>query len=205
MGRHAVSDKWLVSADDPTITCRAFAERLAKTTNPRHRRMLETVIEHDQAEGHRDLERTMATLSATPVYGRFWSCDDLAPVGYAEVREYYGILFAHGGIGNLRTEMKTLVVDDDTIVCELVATAIWPWRQVQELGCGGEEGPGHYALHRPLVTVIPFDDELKIRGESSYGGAYFWERVPDDELSPGYLAWADRFHSDAAAAHRYAP
>lgn len=200
-----MSDKWLVSADDPTITCRAFADRLAKTANRRHRAMLETVIEHDQAEGFRDLDRTMATLAEDPVYGRFWSCDDVAPAGYAEVREYYGNLFASGGIGNLRTEMRTIVVDDHAIVCELVATSIWPWQQALKLGCEGEEGAGHYALHRPLVTVIPFDDQLKIRGETSYGGAFSWERVPDDELSPGYLAWADQFHPSGAAGRRDAP
>ena len=187
-----MSDSWLVSADDPTITCRAFVERLAETTNPRHRRMLETLIEHDQAEAVCDIERTMATLTAHPVYGRFWGSVDVAPKGYSEVRAYYERLFAQGGIGNLRSTMKNLVVDDHTIVAEFCVTALWPWWKAREMGCPGDEGPGHYAIHRPLTTVIPFDDDLKIRGETSYGGTWSWERVPDDELSSGYLAWVAR-------------
>lgn len=187
------SEDWLVSADDPTITCRAYAERLAVTTNPRHRAMLETVIEHDQAEAAFDLERTMATLASDPEYGRYWGTPYEPPHGRAGVRAFYESLFAQGGIGNLRPDPKRLVVDDYTIVAEFTVTMIWPWWKARDLGCEIEDEAGHYANRRPLTTVMPFDNSLLMVGETSYGGTHTWERVPDHEISGGYLAWVERY------------
>jgi hypothetical protein len=193
-GVAGMSGKWLVSADDPTITSRAFTERLRCTENPRHRQLLETVIAHDQAEAARDLEATMVTLTAEPQYGRYWGTQDVAPKGNAAVRAFYEELFSSGGIGNLKSDVKRVVVDDHTVIAEFTVTALWPWRVARSLGCSVEEESGHFAIHRPLVTVIPFGDDLKMCGECSYGGGFWWERVPDDALSPGYRAWAERFH-----------
>ena len=197
LGRVPVPDTWLVVADDPTVTCKAYVERLASTVNPRHRRMLATVIEHDRAETASDLERTMATLNAEPEYGRFWGTADVPPKGRAAVRSYYADLFARGGIGNLRSDVKRLVLDDYAIIAEFDVTTIWPWRTARELGCSIDVESGHYAIRRPLVTVIPFDEAGKMCGEFSYGGTFSWQRVPDGELSLGYLAWVKCFLPNA--------
>ena len=191
---------WLVSADDQTITCRSYVERLAQTTNPRHRQMLETVIAHDQAEGSGDVEGTMVTLSAEPEYGRFWGPPYNAPLGRAAVRAFYEDLIANGGIGNIRPEPKRLVVDDNTIVAEFTVTMLWPWWKARELGCEIAGDEGHYVNCRPLTTVIPFDDDLLMVGEISYGGTSTWRRLPDEQLSPGYLKWVERFHPMLATA-----
>ena len=189
-----MSEKLLVSADDPTITCRPYVERLKATKNPRHRLMLQTIIDHDQAEARCDIEDTMATVSDNPEYGRYWSNDDIAPVGREQVREFYEALFAVGGIGNIRSDAKRLVVDDNAVVVEFMVTMVWPWWRARGLGCHlVEDDTGHYAIRRPLTTIIPFDEGLKIIGEISYGGAAYWSRVPDDDVSPGYLAWVDRW------------
>jgi hypothetical protein len=47
---------------DQSITWRQIEERLARTTNPRHRKMLETVIAHARAEADGDVDGLMATL-----------------------------------------------------------------------------------------------------------------------------------------------
>ena len=42
------------------------------------------------------------------------------------------------------------------------------------------------------MAFVPFDDEGRMVGEISYGhcpNPHDWDRVPDDELTPGYLAW----------------
>lgn len=184
----------LLSVDEPTITCRPYVDRLKETVNPRHRKLLETVIEHDQAEAACDIEGTMATLTNAPEYVRFWGSEDVAPKGYAEVRSFYEGLFARGGIGNLTPDVKRIVVDDHTVIAEFTVTAVWPGWVAKDLGCDISDEAGYYAIHRHLTTVIPFDDDLKMSGERSYGGGISCTRVPAKELSAGYFGWVEKFH-----------
>ena len=67
----------------------AIEDRLASTTNPRHRAMLEVVIEHARAEAERTVDRLMATLVDDPQY-HFWvSGRDVGPKGRPAVVSYY--------------------------------------------------------------------------------------------------------------------
>lgn len=52
---------------DPTKTWVPVEERLAVTTNERHRQVLSIVLEHMKAEAEPDMERLMATLAPTAV------------------------------------------------------------------------------------------------------------------------------------------
>ena len=59
----------------------AIEERLAVTANPRHRAMLQVVIEHARAEAERSVDRLMATLVDDPHY-HFWvGGRDVGPKG----------------------------------------------------------------------------------------------------------------------------
>lgn len=53
---------------DPTRTWQPLEERLAGTTNERHRQVLGVVIEHMKAEAEPHLDRLMATLAPNPDY-----------------------------------------------------------------------------------------------------------------------------------------
>ena len=60
--------------------------RLARTQNPRHRQLLETVIAHGRAEAALDVDGLMATLVPEPQY-HFWiGGRDRGPKGYDGVR-----------------------------------------------------------------------------------------------------------------------
>ncbi|WP_455749945.1 hypothetical protein [Nocardia nova] len=53
---------------DPNRTWAPLEERLAITTNERHRQVLEIVIEHMKAEATPDLDGLMRTLVPEPAY-----------------------------------------------------------------------------------------------------------------------------------------
>ncbi len=57
---------------DPNRTWAPLEERLAITTNARHRQVLEIVIEHMKAEAKPDLDGLMRTLVPEPAY-HFWN------------------------------------------------------------------------------------------------------------------------------------
>lgn len=198
-----MTTRWHVAADDPTYTQREFFALLETTQSPRHRAMLETLIRHDRAEIDCDIETVMSTLAPEPEYG--WTPGGgKAPKGVDEVRAHYAAMFARGGIGNLTVRRERVLIDDRAIMMEHRVTRIVPWGVAERAGHAVPERRGHYAVHSDLATVVVFDDEARIIGEKSYGFGQNpppIERVPDDELSPGYLAWIERFMpQDAAAA-----
>ena len=56
---------------DPTRTWAPVEERLAATTNERHRQVLGVVLGDMKVEAEPDMERLMATLAPKPDY-HFW-------------------------------------------------------------------------------------------------------------------------------------
>ncbi|MFJ2589911.1 hypothetical protein [Streptomyces sp. NPDC087538] len=80
--------------NDPNRTWAPLEDRLATTTDERHRVVLKAVIEHMKAEAAADLDRLMATLSPTPAY-HFWSRgNDVGPKGTDGVRTFYSAFVA---------------------------------------------------------------------------------------------------------------
>ena len=187
----AMPNPRLVAADDTSVLWGPFAERLKTTDNPRQRKILETLIEHLRAESVGDLEATMATVAPD---ARFINPFGQGPSGWDEIREHYKAVFAAGGIGNMIVETHRVVVDDHAIVNEYTFGFVVPWRLAKEQGYAIEHAEGHYHVRQHASTMLPFDPEGKLRGEISYGrhkDPLDFERVPDDELSPGYLQWLD--------------
>lgn len=187
----SMSDRWLVGADDLGMITRAWEARLAVTDDPRHRAILETMLRHLRTEGSGDLEGVIDTLTDEPL---FIHADGTRRSGRDAIRDFYSEMFTQGGLGNMRVENVRLVVDDDAIVTQSRVSWIVPWWMGREMGYDIPEESGHYATHRHLCTVLPFDDEGRLIGEHSYARAQRaddWDRVPDGELSPGYLAWLE--------------
>ena len=186
-----MSHPFLVAADDTSILWRPYAERLKETESPRRRQILETLIEHLRTESGGDLDGVMATVAPDAEFSTPYGP---GPKGWDEVRVHYQEMFAGGGIGNMAVDTHRIVVDDDAIVNEYTFSLVLPWRLAKEQGYAIKEEQGHYAIHQRACTILPFDPEGRLRGEISYSvqmDPNNFDRVPDDELSPGYLKWLE--------------
>ena len=194
-----MSSQRKVAGDDPSVIWQPYEERLRQTEHPRRRQILETLIEHLRTETTGDLDGVMATVAPD---AEFSGPQGPGPKGWDEVRAHYEAVFAAGGIGNASVKTHRIIVDDDAIVNEYTWTLILPWRLAQEQGFAITEESGQYAVWQRVCTVLPFDAEGRLQGEISYGGRMDpadCERVPDDELSPGYLNWLENLPKDLIA------
>jgi hypothetical protein len=174
---------------DQSLSWQHLEERLARTSDPRHRTMLETVIAHAKAEAHGDVDGLMATLSDDPQY-HFWSGGtDWGPKGRDAVRSFYEG-FVASGAGFFESVKVRVVVDDDTVVTESDMRAIVPGSVARARGCDVPDVDGHYLVTARTAIFWPFDAAGALVGEDSYGSsdARVFRRVPDDELPAAYLA-----------------
>ena len=176
---------------DQSISWQRLEERLARTTNPRHRQMLQVVIDHAKAESSGDVDGLMATLSDDPQY-HFWSNgQDWGPKGRDGVRAFYES-FVASGAGFFESHKARTVVDDENVVTESVMRGIVPGTVAQARGCAVEDVNGHYLVTARTAIFWPFDEDGKLIGEDSYGSSDgSVERVPDDELPAEYVAMLD--------------
>ena len=170
----------------------ALEDRLAATENPRHRQMLEVVIEHTKAEADCSVERLMATLIDDPQY-HFWVRGrDVGPKGRDAVRSYYeqfrdqwrrGLRVTEGPGGGRRSPRRDRS------------------RGAQLRIRRDRHGPRllRPRRHGSLPRAVPQRRLLRVRGRS---GAHAlcedsytqidpdaWERAADDDLPPSYVAY----------------
>lgn len=193
-----MSPRWQLPSADPSIALRDYEEHLATLSNPRHRKMLETLIEHVRTVLIGDLEGVMATMVAEPEFSTWSAKGDIGPKGGATVRNGYAGAFARpgGAITNQVNKVERFVIDDDTIALELTETRIWPAKQAKEQGYAVEATDGNFAVRRRCAVVIPYDDDALIQGEMNYGFGWAvnpadFEPVADEDLSAEYAAWLE--------------
>jgi hypothetical protein len=174
---------------DQSITWQDLEERLARTASPRHRRMLQTVIDHAKAEAAGSVDGLMATLCAHPRY-HFWSGGkDWGPKGHAAVRGFYEN-FVAGGEGFFESRKSRIVVDDDTVVTETELRQLVPGAVAAQRGYAIPDPAGHYLVFARTVILWPFSEAGELVGEDSYGSSdtSVFEQVPAEELPAGYVA-----------------
>ena len=167
----------------------AIDERLAATTNPRHRAMLEVVIEHARAEADRSVERLMATLVDDPQY-HFWVAGrDVGPKGADAVHTYY-VDFVGSGGAVFESPKDRVVVDDHNVVSEAEVRNLVPGSVAKRRGYHVPDDTGHYLVWFRNVVFFEFaDDPTRALGEDSYTtfDPDRFERVDDTDLSAMYL------------------
>jgi hypothetical protein len=188
---------------DQSISWRQLEERLARTTNPRHRKMLQTVIDHATAESTGDVEGLMATLVDDPQY-HFWSGGrDWGPKGRAAVQAFYEN-FVASGAGFFESAKPRIVVDDDNVVTESAMRGIVPGVVARARGCDVDDVDGHYLVTARTVIFWPFNEAGELLGEDSYGSSDVsdCQRVPDDELPDAYVAMLDAIGFGGVTASR---
>jgi hypothetical protein len=176
----------MVTIDQSTIWT-ALEERLARTENLRHRRMLEVAIEHGKAEAARSIERLMATLVPDPQY-HFWiNGRDVGPKGYDGVLSYYRDFVAGGG-AVFSSPKHRIVIDDENIAMESTLGQVIMGTEAKRRGYNVTEEEGYYHVEVRNVVFWSFGDSDLARGEDSYSSMDpdAFEKVPDDELPQVY-------------------
>lgn len=167
----------------------ALEQRLAHTDDPRHRQMLEVVIEHSKAEADRSVERLMATLTDDPQY-HFWVRGrDVGPKGRDEVEAYYR-RFASSGGAVFESPKERIVVDDHTVVSEATVANYVPGQVAVARGYSVPDDTGHYLVRFRNVVFFAFaEDPTRAVGEDSITSMDpdDWERVDDPDLPQAYL------------------
>ncbi len=170
---------------DPTRSWTAVEERLAVTTNHRHRLLLQVLIDHLQAEATEDFDRLLSTLSDDPQY-HFWIADsgfDAGPKGLAAVTSHYTQLYEEGR-NTVHYDIERLVVDDYCIVTEGVFHQVYPGRVLQDRGLEVDDPAGAYAVTMRLVLFWPYNDEGKLVGEDSYSDGLMFTPERVTKLNP---------------------
>lgn len=170
--------------------CDVIRARIERTTNPRHRTMLERMLEHAHYEHQGHLDGLMGTLGPTTNY-HFWNMEgDVGPKGLDGVRAYYSHL-VEASAHILEFDCDRMLVDDDCIVIEGWLTMISPGAYVAENpnAAAFADVTKNYLVKMRNVIFWPFDENLYIVGEDSYtGGPMEFRELADDELPDAFRA-----------------
>jgi hypothetical protein len=169
---------------DPDRTWRPVQEKLDRTTDPRHRQLLEQVLAHGQGEVRGDLDMVMGTLAPNPVYRWVRQGSAEPVVGTEAVRRYYVDDIFGGGRHILEGNKDRIVVDDHTVVTEGTMRILQWGRDLVARGAPVDDPDATYLLTVRLLIVWPFDDAGKLLGEESWSqpSTSSLERVADEDV-----------------------
>lgn len=182
---------------EPSVGWVTIEQRLAVTTNPRHRRMLEVIIDHAKAEYEGDVEGLMNTLAPNPRYHLWGGGAGAGPKSFEAVRAYYTD-FVASGAGYFESRKDRIVVDDDNVVTESYYRGLMPGRLAQARGYQIDDLDAHYMAKGMMVIFWSFDEEVRLTGEDSYtAGKFALEKVPSDQLPPRYLEMLEKVGAGA--------
>jgi hypothetical protein len=186
---------------DQSKTFKAMEERLARTTNPRHRAMLEKLLVHARGEAAPDLDMVMGTLGKNPAYHSWTAGPEMSPRGREAVLNFYIHNVVDAGRHVFEFDIDRMVVDDDTIITEGYMTMLYLGRDAIATGLPVNDPAAFYAVRMRMIIVWPYDDEGMICGEDSYSAPArenFITKVPPDQVPAAFKAFvAER---DARAA-----
>jgi hypothetical protein len=172
---------------DQGLSARRLEERLEQTTNSRHRRMLETVIEHLRAEVDASVDALLATLVPEPDYHLWQDGSDYGPKGTDQVVGYYQEL-VNAKRQVLEFDITRIVVDDDTIVTEgwIRAINLGSVARARRFEVGDDNAS--YLVAQRVVIFWPFNEEGLMLGEDGYASfdPGCARLLSDDELPDVY-------------------
>lgn len=187
-----------MNAIDQWLASQVVRERLDRTENPRHRRMLQTLIDHLDAEREQSLQGLLNTLIDEPIY-KFWrnGYDD-GPKGRAGITQFYSELVSSRR-GVLEYAIERITLDDDTIITDGVISAYQPGRISQAVGYEIDDLDATYLVRSRALISWPFDDDARLIGEEGYTtfDPKSAVRVPRDEMPDVYV---DQFRPEERAA-----
>jgi hypothetical protein len=186
---------------DSTRTWKPIVEKLERTTNPRHRKMLGELLNHARGETESDLEMVLGTLSPNPVYKAVrQGPPDRQPKGFEEVRAFYvNEIFGRGRFC-LEGNKDRIVVDDDTIITEGEMRLIRWGRDLAEDGVPLDDKDACYLMTVRILIVWPFDADGKIIGEESWSQPMFkpLQKVADEDVPARFKTYIAGRMAEAA-------
>jgi hypothetical protein len=168
---------------DPTRTWKGIEEKLATTTNPRHRRMLEEVLAHAKGEVAGDLEGVLATLAPDPVYRYMPDYPAEGPNGIDGVRDFYVNHIFGGGRHIIEANDDRVIVDDSTVITEGTMRILQWGPDLVARGITMDDPDATYLMAVRLLIVWPFDKNCKILGEESWSQpVQSLEKIADEDV-----------------------
>jgi len=153
---------------DQRKTYQPIEEKLSRTSNPRHRLLLQRLLQHGRGEVEADLEAVMATLAPNPVYRSWHGAPVLSPSGTEAVRKFYVEEIFGRGRHVFEGNKDRIVVDDDTIVTEGLMRIITWGRDARANGILIDDPDACYLMSARVLIVWPFDALGYILGEESW-------------------------------------
>lgn len=170
----------------PERTYEGIAEKLAVTTDPRHRRMLEQYYKHARGEVVGDLDAVISTLSPNPVY-KYVVPGDEQPSGLEGIRQFYRDDVFATGRNFIEQTLTRIVVDDHTIVAEGPMRLLRWGRDLVDEGATVDDPEAVYLIGADMIIVWPFDDEQRIIGEETWAQRPTFAKVDPADV-PDYFA-----------------
>jgi hypothetical protein len=172
---------------DPSNTWRKVEARLARETDPKRRRNLETVLAHMKAEAAGDLDGLMATITTreAPHYHAYGTDDPmLSPRGREGVRQFYTAFVASGAV-KLELDVQRLVVDEDLVITEGLMKIAYPGALLRLMGHAVDDPESSYLFETRMCVIWPMDVEGKVVAEDSYTAGDGFAGIAERRLAPG--------------------
>jgi len=180
---------------DQHKTYRPIEDRIARTTNPRHRLMLQRLLQHSRGEVEADLEAVMGSLAPHPIYRSWQGGPEMNPEGTDNVRKFYIEEIFGKGRHVLESGKDRIIVDDDSIVTEGTLRMVLWGRDARESRMPVDDDDACYLLTVRMLIVWPFDENAYIIGEESWSVAdptNFLRKIEDTQVPDTMRAYIAR-------------
>jgi hypothetical protein len=187
---------------DQTLTYKDIEEKLAGASNPRHRLMLERLLQHARGEVEEDLEAVLATLAPNPVYKSSIETPGMNPTGMEEVVRFYKEQIFGKGRHCLESTKPRILVSDEAIVTEGQVRSVHWGRDLIDTGTQVDDPDGFYLLTYRMLIVWHYDEACRITGEESWSrrtGADYMRKISEADLPESFKAYIVRRKQAAAA------
>ena len=162
--------------------------KIAATSNPRHRLLLQNFREHLLAEIAGDVDAIMKTQCASPQYHFYgMGAGDVGPKGGPAVRGFYENIFAQG-YNKLRYVIDRFIIDDRGLFHEGSMDIVFPGKALQAIGVPCDDLNGNYVYSYRQAAIFHFDEQGNCTGEDTYSdGGISPERLrkltPEEEAT----------------------
>ena len=153
---------------DQKLTYAAVEQRLADTVNPRHRLLLERLLQHMRGECEADLDAVMATLAPHPVYRTWHGGPELNVEGTEAVRRFYIEQVFGKGRHVFEAPKYRIVVDDHAIITEGISRMVMWGRDLMDAGATVDDPDAVYVYQVRILIVWPYDEQGYLLGEEGW-------------------------------------